>query len=269
MPSPFRQALDSLIRRFLVTGSLRVRYPDGQVSHHAGAPGPAVAFAVSDWAAVRRMVLNPGLALGEGFMDGTIAPMGCSIYDALDLLMTNLVQGGRQPVMALHGLMAAALKRWAQFNPAARARRNVGHHYDLNGRLYACSWIATGNIPAPISRTGDETLDEAQAAKKRHIAAKLLLDRPGLRVLDIGCGWGGMALTLARDYGARVTGITLVHGATGRGAARAPTRRGLPDRVRFELLDYRALHRPASTASSRSACSSMSASATTAPSSTW
>ena len=239
MPSPFRQALDSLIRRFLVTGSLRVRYPDGHVSHHAGAPGPAVAFAVSDWAAVRRMVLNPGLALGEGFMDGTIAPMGCSIYDALDLLMTNLVQGGRQPVMALHGLMAAALKRWAQFNPAARARRNAAHHYDLNGQLYALLLDTDRQYSCAYFPTGTETLDEAQAAKKRLVAAKLLL-RPGMRVLDIGCGWGGMALTLAREHGVHVTGITLSGEQLAAACARADEA-GLQDRVRFELLDYRAL----------------------------
>jgi cyclopropane-fatty-acyl-phospholipid synthase len=234
-----RYALDSLIRRFLVVGSLQVRYPDGHVSHHEGAPGPAVAFTVSDWAAVRRMVLNPGLALGEGYMDGAIAPDGCTIYDALDLLMTNLVQGGRQPVMALHGLLAAALKRWAQFNPAARARRNAAHHYDLNGRLYALLLDADRQYSCAYFPAGNETLDEAQAAKKRLIAAKLLL-RPGLRVLDIGCGWGGMALTLAREHGVHVTGITLSEEQLAAARARAVDA-GLQDRVRFELLDYRAL----------------------------
>ncbi|MGI4799230.1 MAG: class I SAM-dependent methyltransferase, partial [Janthinobacterium lividum] len=88
--------------------------------------------------------------------------------------------------------------------------------------------------------TGDETIDEAQRAKKRHIAAKLLLDRPGLRVLDIGCGWGGMAITLARDYGADVTGITLSTEQLAVARQRA-AEAGLSDRVRFELLDYRAL----------------------------
>ena len=234
-----RYALDSLIRRFLVVGSLQVRYPDGHVSRHEGAPGPAVAFTVSDWAAVRRMVLNPGLALGEGYMDGAIVPDGCTIYDALDLLMTNLVQGGRQPVMALHGLLGAALKRWAQFNPAARARRNAAHHYDLNGRLYALLLDADRQYSCAYFPTGDETLDEAQAAKKRLVAAKLLL-RPGLRVLDIGCGWGGMALTLAREHGVHVTGITLSEEQLATARARAVDA-GLQDRVRFELLDYRAL----------------------------
>lgn len=234
-----RFALDSLIRRFLVVGSLQVRYPDGQTSIHHGAPGPAVAFTVSDWRAVRRMVLNPGLAFGEGYMDGSIAPVGCTIYDALDLLTANITGGGRQPVMALHGLAAVALKRWAQFNPASRAQRNVAHHYDLDGALYSLLLDADRQYSCAYFPTGTETLEEAQAAKKRLVASKLLL-RPGMRVLDIGCGWGGMALTLARDYGAEVTGITLSQEQLATARARA-AEAGLSGQVRFELMDYRTL----------------------------
>lgn len=95
-------------------------------------------------------------------------------------------------------------------------------------RQYSCAYF----------RTGKETLDEAQEAKKRHIASKLLLDRPGLEVLDIGCGWGGMALTLARDYGATVTGVTLSVEQLKIARERAQEA-GLSNRVRFELLDYR------------------------------
>src|SRR6202035_5393345 len=88
-------------------------------------------------------------------------------------------------------------------------RRNVAHHYDLNGRLYSLFLDRDRQYSCAYFRRGDETLEEAQLAKKQHIAVKLCLDRPDLHVLDIGCGWGGMALTLARDHGARVTGITL------------------------------------------------------------
>jgi cyclopropane-fatty-acyl-phospholipid synthase len=97
-------------------------------------------------------------------------------------------------------------------------------------RQYSCAYFPRG----------DETLEEAQTAKKRHIAAKLMLDRPGLTVLDIGSGWGGMALSLARDYGARVTGITLSEEQLREARARAAAE-GLQDRVNFELLDYRAM----------------------------
>ena len=236
-----RAVLDRLIRRFLVVGSLSVRYPDGHVSTHRGIePGPALAFQVTDWRAVRRMITNPALAFGEGYMDATIVPVGCGIYEALDLLLTNVARGGRQPVMALHALAGFMLKRWAQFNPVGRAARNAAHHYDLDGRLYALLLDADLQYSCAYFPTGRETLDEAQAAKKRHIAAKLRLDRPGLHVLDIGCGWGGMALTLAQDYGARVTGITLSQEQLEAARARAADA-GLADRVRFERLDYRAV----------------------------
>ncbi len=235
-----RPILDGLIRRFLVVGSLSVRYPDDRTSSHQGPqPGPGIAFHVTDWRAVRRMVLNPALAFGEAYMDGTIIPVGCSIYDALDLLLTNIAAGGRQPVMAVHALFGFAVKRWAQFNPARRAARNAAHHYDLNGRLYALLLDHDRQYSCAYFPTGHETLDEAQAAKKRHIAAKLCL-QPGMHVLDIGCGWGGLALTLASEHGVRVTGITLSQEQLIAARARAEEA-GLADRVRFELLDYREL----------------------------
>ena len=238
--STMRPILDALIRRFLVVGSLSVRYPDGQtVVRHGAQPGPAIGFEVSDWRAIRRMVTNPALAFGEGIVDGTIRTVGCSIYDALDLLLTNDAAGAPQPVMALQNALLAATKRWAQWNPLPRAARNAAHHYDLNGALYALLLDRDLQYSCAYFARGTETLDEAQAAKKRHIARKLLL-RPGLRVLDIGCGWGGMALSLARDHDVEVLGITLSEEQLQTARVRAAAA-GLQDRVRFELLDYRRL----------------------------
>ena len=133
-------------------------------------------------------------------------------------------------------------RRIDQYNPAPRALRNVAHHYDLSGRLYSLFLDRDRQYSCAYFPRGDETLEEAQAAKKRHIAAKLCLNRPDLSVLDIGCGWGGMALTLARDYGARVTGITLSTEQLAEARHRAAAE-GLADRVSFELLDYRAMDR--------------------------
>jgi cyclopropane-fatty-acyl-phospholipid synthase len=127
-----------------------------------------------------------------------------------------------------------------QYNPAARAQKNVAHHYDLNGRLYSLFLDRDRQYSCAYFPRGDETLEAAQLAKKRHIAAKLCLDRPDLRVLDIGCGWGGLALTLARDHGARVTGITLSREQLTEARARALAE-GLEDRVSFELMDYRSV----------------------------
>ncbi len=157
--------------------------------------------------------------------------------------MTNQMRSrGGMPTLGLRNVIARLTRRLAQFNPASRSRRNVAHHYDLNGRLYSLFLDRDRQYSCAYFLRGDETLEEAQAAKKRHIAAKLCLDRPDLEVLDIGSGWGGMALTLARDYGARVTGITLSTEQLAEATARAAAE-GLSDRVKFELLDYRAMNR--------------------------
>jgi cyclopropane-fatty-acyl-phospholipid synthase len=116
----------------------------------------------------------------------------------------------------------------------------VAHHYDLNGRLYSLFLDRDRQYSCAYFPLGNETLEDAQLAKKRHIMAKLCLDRPGLRVLDIGCGWGGMALTMARERGAEVTGITLSQEQLAEARARAAAE-GLNDRVRFEAQDYRAV----------------------------
>ena len=235
--------LDWMLRRFIVQGRLTVRWPDGRLSTYEGRqPGPEAALAFNQPRAITAMTFNPAMAIGECFMDGSLEPLDCSIYELLDLLVANVMSGGRNPALAVHDLAGRALRRIAQYNPAHRARRNVAHHYDLNGRLYSLFLDRDRQYSCAYFRRGDETIDEAQIAKKRHIAAKLLLDRPGLSVLDIGCGWGGMALTLARDYGARVTGITLSSEQLAEARARAEAE-GLADRVNFELLDYRSMDR--------------------------
>jgi cyclopropane-fatty-acyl-phospholipid synthase len=191
--------------------------------------------------AIRQLVVNPSLAVGEAYMDGTLVPEGCSLFEMLDVLVSNLmVNANALPVVRLRTALRNFTRRLDQHNPATRSQRNVAHHYDLNGRLYSLFLDRDRQYSCAYFRHGDETLEEAQAAKKRHIAAKLCLDRPDLSVLDVGCGWGGMALTLARDYGARVTGITLSQEQLAEARSRAAAE-GLADRVNFELLDYRAM----------------------------
>jgi cyclopropane-fatty-acyl-phospholipid synthase len=188
-------------------------------------------------------VLNPGLAAGEAYMDGSLSPIGCSIYQVLDVMLRNLAETqAAMPTMRWRDTLAQTVRRIVQFNPAPRARRNVAHHYDLNGRLYSLFLDRDRQYSCAYFPRGAETLEEALAAKKRQIAANLCLDRPDLTVLDIGCGWGGLALTLARDHGARVTGITLSQEQLAEAQARAANE-GLSDRVTFELRDYRTLDR--------------------------
>jgi cyclopropane-fatty-acyl-phospholipid synthase len=237
-----RRVLDGILRRMIAHGRLEVRWPDGSASLYGAEASPAAALAITDGATLRRLVFDPSLALGEAYMDGTVQPLGCAIYDVLDVLTANM-GGAAHPVLRARERVGRWLRRAAQSNPAPRARRNAAHHYDLNKRLYSLFLDRDRQYSCGYFPTGGETLEAAQEAKKRHIAAKLLLDRSDLRVLDIGSGWGGLALTLARDYGARVLGITLSSEQLAESRARAEAE-GLSDRVSFELLDYRAVDEP-------------------------
>ena len=237
--------LDAILRRFVVVGRLTVRWPDGQRTSYAGPPdsGPEASIAIRDNRTIRRLVLNPTLAVGEAYMDGGLLPDGCGIYDVIEVLALNVMANAEgHPIARFRSALGVLRRRFDQYNPAPRAQRNVAHHYDLNGRLYSLFLDRDRQYSCAYFHRGDETLEEAQIAKKRHIAAKLCLDRPNLTVLDIGCGWGGMALTLARDHGVQVTGITLSIEQLNEARARAAAE-GLQDRVTFELLDYRALDR--------------------------
>jgi cyclopropane-fatty-acyl-phospholipid synthase len=237
----YRKILDlgltSLVRR----GRLYLTWPDGTRSQYGDGKGFCAGIRINDKATVRRLALNPGLALGEGYMDGGVTLTDGTIHDVLSVVLENMNHGS-MPMLRWQERISRWLRPILQANDAMRAKHNVAHHYDLNGRLYSLFLDRDRQYSCAYFPRGDETLEEAQTAKKRHIAAKLNLDKPGLTVLDIGCGWGGMALTLARDYGAQVTGITLSEEQLAAARARA-AEAGLADRVTFELLDYRAMDR--------------------------
>jgi len=236
-----QRVLAQILERLIVEGRLVVRWPDGRETAYGKGDRLSAGVAIKDAATVRRLVFNPSLALGEAYMAGTVVPIGCNLYELLDLLVANVMAAGNgTPIMRLRARSGRLVRRIMQYNPAPRARRNAAHHYDLSGRLYALFLDCDRQYSCAYFRHGEESIDEAQAAKKRHIAAKLLLDRPELSVLDIGSGWGGLALTLARDFRARVFGITLSTEQLAESRARAAAL-GLAERVRFELLDYRAL----------------------------
>jgi len=238
-----RAALHAILKRLITLGTLTVQWPDGSRTVYSGPPGSGAeaGLALRDAVTVRRLVLNPALSAGECYMDGGLEPDGCDIYEALDLLIANMMANAHgHPLARLRFAVLAARRRIDQHNSANRARANVAHHYDLNGRLYSLFLDRDRQYSCAYFPRGDETLEEAQAAKKRHIAAKLCLDRPDLTILDIGSGWGGLGLTLARDYGARVLGVTLSTEQLAESRARAQAE-GLTDRVRFELLDYRSI----------------------------
>ncbi|MHA1600988.1 MAG: class I SAM-dependent methyltransferase [Alphaproteobacteria bacterium] len=199
--------------------------------------GPAVTMRLHDRRLHYKLLLNPRLYAGEAYMDGTLTIEGGSIYDFLDLIGLNTANG---TVGEWDRRLARAqiLWRWfQQYNPLDRAQANVAHHYDLSGKLYEIFLDSGREYSCAYFESPNSTLEAAQEAKKRHIAAKLAL-QPGMRVLDIGSGWGGMALYLARTAGVDVTGITLSAEQLRLSQQRAAAE-GLEDRVRFFLRDYR------------------------------
>jgi cyclopropane-fatty-acyl-phospholipid synthase len=233
--------LDQILRRLITIGELTVVWPNGSRTRYEGESGPSASFRLRDSQTIRRVLFNPSLATGEAYMSGRLSIEQGSIYDLLDVMLSNIERNPHaHPALGWHETFGTISRRMFQYNPAARAHRNVAHHYDLNGRLYSLFLDRDRQYSCAYFAKGDETLEEAQVAKKRHIAAKLCLDRPGLRVLDIGCGWGGMAISLARDFGAKVTGITLSQEQLAEARSRAKAE-GLEDRVQFELLDYRSI----------------------------
>lgn len=232
---------DALLRRLIRKGRLVVTDADG-LRHVYGDGAPdaqVVAIRFTDRATPRRAAFNPALALGEAYMDGRLLIEEGDIADFLDLVGQNTRWDDDDSSRLTLWRPWRRSPLWENWNWKRRARRNAAHHYDLSSRLfslflgedlqYSCGYF-------PNSAIG---LDEAQEAKKAHIAAKLNL-RPGLRVLDIGCGWGGLALYLHRLADVDVLGITLSDDQLAIARTRAATA-GVGDRVNFELMDYREL----------------------------
>jgi cyclopropane-fatty-acyl-phospholipid synthase len=232
--------LGLLLNRLMRKGTLTVIHASGgKETFGQGAPHVTVKF--HDARAIPELVLNPDLVLGELYMDGRLTvEEGGTARDLLDLMMMNL---GMVHPSGLHKLVRGfrrMTRRFAQFNPARKSKEHVAHHYDLDGRLYDLFLGRDKQYSCAYFSAPGETLEEAQIGKKRHIAAKLHLDKPGLKVLDIGCGWGGLALNLAQDCKADVLGVTLSEEQLGIARQRAVQAK-IADRCRFELVDYRAL----------------------------
>ncbi|WJR75309.1 cyclopropane-fatty-acyl-phospholipid synthase family protein [Bradyrhizobium sp. NP1] len=233
--------LRSLLSQFVRRGSMTFTTASGAKFTCGDGTGQPVAVRFVTHHAERRILLNPELALGEAYMDGTFVVEQGTIADALAILLDQpqvLPHWARPQWWARYLL----LRHVRQFNPRKRAMNNVAHHYDLDGRLYSLFLDADKQYSCAYFDTPDTTLDDAQLAKKRHLAAKLLIRRSD-RVLDIGSGWGGLGLYLAEMTGADITGITLsteqLEVATARAAEKNLTRS-----VRFLLQDYRDIPGP-------------------------
>jgi cyclopropane-fatty-acyl-phospholipid synthase len=234
--------LHSFLGRAIRKGSLEIVGADGMARRFGDGTGEEIRVRFTSAAAERGVIFDPELKLGEEFMNGGYVVETGSIYDFLDLLLSNI-----QAPHPTWWMMAAAglrygVRRLQQFNTPMRARRRVTHHYDLDGRLYSLFLDNDLQYSCAYFEEGNADLEEAQLAKKRHLAAKLALE-PGQKVLDIGSGWGGLGLYLAERIGVDVTGITLSdeqHAVSNRRAAE----RGLSERARFLIQDYRKVKGP-------------------------
>ncbi|KMQ96002.1 cyclopropane-fatty-acyl-phospholipid synthase [Lasius niger] len=176
-------------------------------------------------------------------MSGELVPEKNDLESVLRLFLFNIDKGTLFSDRILRGLgrFIHQFKPLFLLNNLQKSKTNVAHHYDLNSDLYRLFLDKDMQYSCAYFKTGTETLEAAQIAKKKHIAQKLALTNPKLHVLDIGCGWGGLAITLARDYGVRVTGITLSKEQLLIAKARVK-KAGLSDRIDLKLCDYRSLH---------------------------
>ena len=228
--------LSIFLSRFIRQGSLNVTTAAGNVYTFGDGSGAPVSVRLTNATAQRAVLLDPELRLGEAYMDGSLVVERGSIADLLEILFRQ--ERIAAPTWALPPrAIRHSFRRVQQFNPRSRSRRNVAHHYDLDGRLYQLFLDADQQYSCAYFESEGQSLDDAQLAKRRHLAAKLRV-APGATVLDIGCGWGGLALYLAETAKARVTGITLSKEQHARATERA-LERGQAQQASFRLEDYR------------------------------
>src|SRR6266481_3196234 len=232
--------LRSFLEQFVRRGSMAFTTASGARFTCGDGTGDPVSVRFATTQTERRILLNPELALGEAYVDGTFVVEHGDIAGVLAILLD-------QPDVLPHWAkpqwwMRYLIRHVRQFNPPERARDNVAHHYDIDGRLYSLFLDADKQYSCAYFETPDVDLDDAQLAKKRHLAAKLLIGH-GNRVLDIGSGWGGLGLYLAEMTGANITGITLSTEQLAVSNARA-AEKNLAASAKFFLEDYRDISGP-------------------------
>lgn len=231
--------LNYLFERYIRTGHLRMADSTGRVHEFGDGTGSLVSGRICSRRTERQLAFNPTLAIGEAYMNGQLVFEQGTIYDFLELVLTNVAvaEQKRPPWLKAIETLRGMASRIEHYNPVGRSKRNVAHHYDIDGSLYDLFLDSDRQYSCAYFEDDDMPLEEAQLAKKRHIAAKLDLS-DGMHVLDIGCGWGGLALYLAKTARVDVTGITLSEEQLKIARERASAA-GLSNAVNFELCDYR------------------------------
>ncbi|RKF19441.1 class I SAM-dependent methyltransferase [Altericroceibacterium spongiae] len=242
--------LDRFVSGLIQHGTLTISAPGGWHRTYGRAEQgyPDLAIKLTDEKVVNDVIADPWLASAEAYMDGRIIIEKGDIFELLALFRANHPWDGGETLPLAKGfrwLQQQIAGKLSQFNPRGRSRRNVSHHYDLGNAFYKLFLDENMQYSCAYWHPDTENLDQAQQDKLAHIAAKLKL-KPGQRVLDIGCGWGGMALYLARHYNVEVLGVTLSTEQLALAREKAK-QEGLDNSVRFELLDYRDLAKEGAT----------------------
>ena len=233
------------LRKLVTVGKLEIVTPSGQSvrldgSNYADHHRPLdLKVRLKRASTPLKLAVDPYLYFGEAYMNGDLVIERGDLWDLMELIGYTFESAGPERPGLVSRWGNRALRVLQQRNGLLTSRKNVAHHYDLSEELYRLFLDRDMQYSCAYFRSPNDTLDQAQRAKKEHIAAKLLL-HPGMSVLDIGCGWGGMALFLAERYQVRVLGITLSEEQLAVATARAKAK-GLQDRVSFELIDYRKL----------------------------
>jgi cyclopropane-fatty-acyl-phospholipid synthase len=229
--------LKGLLTRLVRSGDLTIMDSSGTSHRFGDGSGKAVRIRLTDRRIAWALALNAELAAGEGYMADRIRFEAGDILDLLEIVTSNLAWHPDNPLRKALSERPMWFTRFQQWNARRSAKRNVAHHYDLSGKLYDLFLDADKQYSCAYFTDPANSLEQAQADKKAHIAAKLLLG-PGQSVLDIGCGWGGLGLYLNQVSGAAVTGVTLSEEQLAVARQRAADG-GVADQVRFELTDYR------------------------------
>jgi cyclopropane-fatty-acyl-phospholipid synthase len=228
-----------LFKALMKRGTLRVVDARGKLHEYSGTPGPTVTIRLHDKALHWKLLWNARLVTGEAYMDGTLTiEDGASVFDFMDLVGVNMHLLDESNMVRTRNWFSQWVRPLQQHNPIGRAQRNVAHHYDLSSDLYELFLDPDWQYSCAYFESPNHTLEQAQLAKKRHLASKLMLDQPGLNVLDIGSGWGGLGIYLHQETGANVTGVTLSREQQAYATERTKAL-NIDDAVGFHLRDYR------------------------------
>ncbi|NNK79106.1 MAG: class I SAM-dependent methyltransferase [Litoreibacter sp.] len=227
----------TMISKLVKKGTLVLNMPNGDEWRFGDGTKPQAVVTLKSRGLPFKLVRNPELAVGEAYMDGTLVIEDDNVRGLLALLIANHEEGNMPRWQKMIKALRIAKRRWDQWIPRKTAKQNAAHHYDISTDFYYLFLDEDRQYTCAYFRENDETLEQAQINKKRHIAGKLLIE-PGMRVLDIGSGWGGLAITLAKEYGAHVVGVTLSEEQLKAARIRAEEA-GVADKVEFRLTDYR------------------------------